>query len=257
MSHSLTRYLDWFHYYVREFRQGTDEDVASIELKKDHSLRVLQEAKMITASLEIESWLADMVHIAALLHDVGRFPQYRQFKTFNDRQSVNHGRLGLEVIRETGILDNLLPEHRKLVLGAVFLHNRAILPDRLSPALSIMVRIIRDADKLDIIPTIISNLNPAAPASRVVSMGLSLDCRYSEDIYRKVALREFVDTSEMVWLNDYKLILLGWLPTLNFPASRRAVLERRYPERLLAILPLRTELTALGEAIRSHLLIGI
>jgi hypothetical protein len=49
--------------------------------------------------------------------------------------------------------------------------------------------------------------------------------------------RQPVDVSEMVWLNDFKLMLLGWLPTLNFPASRKAVLERRYPERLLALLP--------------------
>jgi hypothetical protein len=63
--------------------------------------------------------------------------------------------------------------------------------------------------------------------------------------------------SEMVWVNDFKLMLLGWLPTLNFPASRKAVLERRYIERLLAILPPRDELRALGEATRSYLLTGI
>jgi hypothetical protein len=52
-------------------------------------------------------------------------------------------------------------------------------------------------------------------------------------------------------------MLLGWLPTINFPASRKAVLERRYPERLLAILPPREELLVLGENIRSYLLTGI
>jgi len=257
-AYDLLRYLDWFQSCVEGFYFGTREDVANIDLKKDHSLRVLQEAEMIAASLQVESPLADIVHITALFHDVGRFPQYRQFKTYNDRQSLNHARLGVTVLRGADILDGLLPEHRRLVLGAVFLHNRPVLPDRLSVAQSVIVRIIQDADKLDIIPTVMANLDPAAPANRVVSLGLSPDSEhYSEAVYRKVAMRQPVDMNEMVWVNDFKLMLLGWLPALNFPASRKAVLERRYTERLLAILPAQAELIALGEDIRSHLLIGM
>jgi hypothetical protein len=48
-----------------------------------------------------------------------------------------------------------------------------------------------------------------------------------------------------------------WLPTLNFPASRQAVLERKYLERLLALLPPPQDLLALGEDIRSDLVTGI
>jgi hypothetical protein len=257
-AYDLPRYLEWFQSYIEGFYFGTNEDVANIDLKKDHSLRVLQEASMLTASLQVDSPLVDIVHIAALLHDVGRFPQYREFKTYNDRKSVNHARLGVTVMRGADILDRLLPEHRRLVLGTVFLHNRTILPARLSFAQSLIVRIIQDADKLDIIPTVMATLDPAAPAKRVVSLGLSLDPdHYSEAIYKKIARRQPVDVSEMVWLNDFKLMLLGWLPTLNFPASRKAVLERRYPERLMALLPPREELLALGEDIRSDLLNGM
>lgn len=256
-AYDLSRYLEWFQSYIKESYFGTDEDVANLDLKRDHSLRVLEEARIVTASLQVASPLVDIVHITALLHDVGRFPQYREFKTYNDRKSVNHARLGVAVLRGADILDRLLPEHRRLVLGAVFLHNRTILPARLSSAQSLIVRIIQDADKLDIIPTVMASLDPAAPANRVVSLGLSLDPgHYSEVIYQKIARRQPVDVGEMVWLNDFKLMLLGWLPTLNFPASRMTVLERRYPERLLALLPPRKELLALGEDIRSDLLNG-
>lgn len=66
-------------------------------------------------------------------------------------------------------------------------------------------------------------------------------------------MRKPVDMNEMNWLNDFKLVLLGWLHTLNFPASRKAVLKRRYIERLTAILPSEPELVALGEEINSQL----
>jgi hypothetical protein len=170
-AYDLSRYLRWFQSYIKGFYFGTEEDVANMDLKKDHSLRVLQEARMLTDSLQLASPLADIVHIAALFHDVGRFPQYRQFKTYNDRKSPSHARLGVVVMRGTDILDRLLPEDRKLVLGTIFLHNRPVLPARLSSAQSLIVRIIQDADKLDIIPTVMANLDLAAAPSRVVSWG--------------------------------------------------------------------------------------
>jgi len=255
--YDLSQYLSWFQSFVKGFYFGTEEDVANINLKKDHSLRVLREAGMLTTSLQLPSPLADVVHIAALFHDVGRFPQYRQFKTYNDRESLNHASSGVAVMRRADILCRLVPTDRKLVLAAIFLHNRPVLPARLSSTQSLILRIIQDADKLDIIPTVMANLEPAAPSSRVVSLGLAPDSdRYSDAVYRKVADRQPVAMSEMVWVNDFKLMLLGWLPTLNFPASRRVVLERSYPERLQALLPPRRELMTLASDIRAFLLTG-
>jgi len=255
--YDLSQYLSWFQSFVKGFYFGTEEDVANINLKKDHSLRVLREAGMLTTSLQLPSPLADVVHIAALFHDVGRFPQYRQFKTYNDGESLNHACSGVAVMRRADILCRLVPADRKLVLAAIFLHNRPVLPARLSSTQSLILRIIQDADKLDIIPTVMANLEPAAPSSRVVSLGLApASDRYSDAVYRKVVDRTPVAISEMFWVNDFKLMLLGWLPTLNFPASRRAVLERSYPERLLALLPPRRELLTLASDIRAFLRTG-
>lgn len=255
--YDLSQYLSWFQSFVKGFYFGTEEDVANIDLKKDHSLRVLREAGMLTTSLQLPSPLADVVHIGALFHDVGRFPQYRQFKTYNDRESLNHACSGVAVMHRADILRRLAPADRKLVLAAIFLHNRPVLPARLSATQSLILRIIQDADKLDIIPTVMANLEPAAPSSRVVSLGLAPDSdRYSDAVYRKVVDRQPVAMSEMFWVNDFKLMLLGWLPTLNFPASRRAVLERSYPERLLALLPPRRELLTLASDIRAFLRTG-
>ena len=40
--YDLPRYLEWFQSYLKGFYCGTDEDLANIDLKKDHSLRVLR-----------------------------------------------------------------------------------------------------------------------------------------------------------------------------------------------------------------------
>ena len=44
---------------------------------------------------------------AALLHDAGRFQQYAEYKTFSDALSEDHAELGVKVIQNSGLLDNV------------------------------------------------------------------------------------------------------------------------------------------------------
>lgn len=124
MAHDLKQYVEWFNKYSQSFTRGTPQDLNNISIKRAHSLRVLQNAIQISAPLEMGAELAQLTHLAALFHDVGRFLQYERFQTFDDRNSANHAALSVAVLREKDALALLTPEHRRLVLGAVFLHNR-------------------------------------------------------------------------------------------------------------------------------------
>jgi hypothetical protein len=53
----------------------------------------------------------------------------------------------------------------------------------------------------------------------------------------------------MRYINDFKLLLISWVFDLNFPASRRAFLNRGYADELLRSLPERPELTGLKDRI--------
>ena len=43
----------------------------------------------------------------ALLHDIGRFEQYAKYRTFVDKDSVNHAELSVKVIDSNNILESL------------------------------------------------------------------------------------------------------------------------------------------------------
>ena len=62
------------------------------------------------------------------MHDAGRFPQYRRWRTFRDSESDNHARLGLEVMREQQVLAHLSPDEQLLIEEAVRFHNLLALP---------------------------------------------------------------------------------------------------------------------------------
>jgi len=246
MEQGINRYLDWFQNFARGFMQGSPEDDKNIMIKIDHSLRVLDNARKITRSIDPDHSLTLLCHLAALFHDVGRFPQYTRFRTFNDRISANHARLSVDVLREVDILSELSSEHRRLILGAIFLHNRRTVPYGLGSDLNLMARIIRDADKLDIFPVMLSHLEPGSPRNGVVTLNLKPHpTAYTEKILHDVQSRKLGKYEEMVWINDLKLLQCSWVYDLNFPVSRRMVLELGYIERTLDLLPEEPEFMAL------------
>ena len=50
----------------------------------------------------------DLAWLTGLLHDIGRFEQVRRYGTFNDAKSIDHGKLGVEILFLEGKIDNVI-----------------------------------------------------------------------------------------------------------------------------------------------------
>jgi|WetSurMetagenome_2_1015567.scaffolds.fasta_scaffold01871_8 hypothetical protein len=258
MIYDLDQHIEWFENYSEGFfRGGNPEDRTNLAIKKEHSLRVLDNARRISASLELDGGLARLTHLAALFHDVGRFPQYERFRTFNDRNSANHAALSVAVLKKTDALSKLTPEHRRMVLGAILLHNRQFLPSALPPQLDVITRIVRDADKLDIFPVLIAHFSPDFPANGVVTLDLRTHpTAYTESIFGEVQAGKTGKYEEMIWINDLKLLLCSWVYDLNFPVSRKIVLQAGYLDAIFGSLPPDPKFIALRQQLSQVLSVG-
>jgi len=243
-------HIAWFEDHVRSFLTGDLKDDAHIELKRDHSFKVLAEARAITPTLDLVPGLARAAHLAALYHDAGRFPQYRTYKTFKDAQSANHAHLGARSLRGQAGLADLEPATRALVLGAVVMHNRRELPAGISDELALVTRIVRDSDKLDIIRIMLDHLRPGGKESDVVMLHVEDDPeRYTPAIVTQIKAGRIGDYALMRYRNDFTLLLLSWVFDLSFRASRRTFLERGHLDELCGLLPRTPELTRIGDRI--------
>ncbi len=253
-GYSFQIYEQWFREYTRKFLVGSEFDVANVQLKIDHTLRVLEFARQIIRGEGSIVSFKEPAELAALFHDVGRFPQYARYQTFNDYMSVNHAYLGVVTLKQHRVLENLPAAARKLVLGAVALHNRRALPRGLPQELRDLTRIVRDADKLDIFQVMLAHFNPGAGHNKVVNLELRPDPdKYTEAILEQVLQRKMVNYREMEWVNDFKLMLCSWIYDLRYGVSRRVAEERGYLEKLLELLPHSPEFVKLGRQLREDL----
>lgn len=256
MGYDIGQCRAWFQSFTNDFFQSDadDADRENIRLKIDHSLRVLDRAFQITAAMDIDEETKGLAHIAALFHDVGRFPQYMRYRTFVDRQSVNHALLSVDVLRKNGVLQGLPEISRRQVLGAIWLHNRFSISSGLSPKLDLLARIIRDADKLDIFYILVSRFRSDSSTDNTVLFHLKPHpSAYTRTIMEAITSRRLGRYDEMVWINDFKLLLCGWIYDLNFDISREILLKSGLFESMLSVLPDLPEMVSLKKLLRSSL----
>jgi len=256
-GYQLVHYAEWFRQFTASFLQGSTFDVGNVQLKIDHSQRVLELTQRLTAALAPPPELAALAHLAALFHDVGRFPQYARYQTFHDQQSINHALQGVLTLKEHRVLAALPDVAQKLVLAAIACHNRRVLPPRLTPVARYLTCIIRDADKLDIFAVMLTHFAPEAPPNKVVNLGLKMHPdNYTPAILAAVRQRQMVNYQHMIWVNDFKLLLCSWLYDLNFQPSREIVQERGYLEQLFTYLPQKPEFVHLRQQLAGDLALG-
>jgi hypothetical protein len=240
--------------FAREHFPVDGQDRANMALKLDHCLRVFQEAETITIRECLPSSATRRSLWAALFHDVGRFPQYATHKTFDDRKSTDHGRLGVRILKRRDLLTALDEQDRKAVLAAVVLHNKRFLPPDLPDWATIPARVVRDADKLDIFRVMLEHLRPGARDNPVVTLELRDEPGVCTDVLvDQILAGKLGDYARMRTLNDFRLLLCSWAFDLHFPASRKAVQDRGYLNELLDELPDLPKIRRVREAVLSAL----
>jgi hypothetical protein len=250
----LQPYVGWFAEFVGGLTIPAPEDQENIDLKRDHCLKVMEEASAIVQESGLDEHGSRLALIASLFHDLGRFHQYLIYGTFKDADSEDHARLGLRCLRGADILSALPGEDRKAVLQAVLLHNRRALPDRVTGRSRTICQVVRDADKLDILRVLLTHLEPNGKRNSVVTLGLAQDpLAYTPDLLESIRSGQMARYESMVWENDFAILLLSWIYDFNFPITCRMFLARGYLDRLVALLPPEAVFEDLHQGLSRHL----
>jgi hypothetical protein len=228
----------WFHDYCGSFTSSDPAEQRNFSVKEFHTHEVCTNIVRIGRELSLEESDLLLAEAIALFHDVGRFLQYHTYRTFDDSISVNHAALSAQILIEKETLAALNREERDMVLRAVTLHNVFELPKNLDERTLLFVKLIRDADKLDILRVVREYfLDDGSGRADAVALGLPDAPGYSPVVLKSVQQGTMARKADLTTQNDFKLLMLSWLYDLNFTASHRIVIERRDIDHIASILP--------------------
>ncbi len=226
----------WLDAYVEEFYIGDERFDSAIRLKLRHTRNVAAEAWDIARSLGLSHEDCCLARIGGLLHDAGRFEQYARYQTYRDAKSEDHAVLGVKVLCRAGILDRLGLEEGEVIRDVVLHHNRACLPMGWTSRPLRLLKLVRDADKIDIFRVVTEHYG-GRETNRAVEVGLPDEPKISEAVVERIRNGLPARVEDVRTLNDFKLLQLGWVFDINFPHSFEILRKRRYLQSVRAALP--------------------
>lgn len=248
----------WFEAYVRGFDVDDPGMRENISLKAEHTRRVCENIVEIATSLGLAPPDLATAEAAALLHDIGRFEQYRRYRTFADGRSEDHGALGASIIRENGVLADASPADADVVNRAVACHNRIAVPEDADGRFLLILKLLRDADKLDIWRVVTAYYRrTTGERNPAVELDLPDGEGVSDSVYQGLMAGRPIRMADLRVLNDFKLLQMGWVYDLNFSKSFQMVAERGYLEAIRHALPGERRVDAVYERVLAHLEAGI
>ena len=135
-----------------KYTSNYDLNDINLKSKYNHSYRVM---KLMTKYAEKLGWNKQDIELAkiiGLLHDYGRFEQYRIYKNFIDLKTIDHADKSVEELFDKNEIVNFTnrTEDYDLIRFAIKNHNKLTIEDTDNQEYIKFAKLIRDADKVDI-----------------------------------------------------------------------------------------------------------
>lgn len=229
---------DWFQRHIVTFREADPLHQRNLDLKEKHTSRVCAASERIASGLGLGENDRRIASITALFHDLGRFPQYRKYRTFRDPDSENHSKLSLWELKRHHILHTLDLSERRVISHAIYFHNRLQIAEHLDATTTLHCQLIRDADKVDIL-RIMGEHFQAEESERnpVVTLGLDSDSTVREEVYRLLFSGKTMSYANLKTVNELKVLQMSWVFDINFRPTFEILRERNDIDKLAATLP--------------------
>jgi len=227
-----------FNTYYNSFRNLSEEDTKNFKIKKDHSFRVAGLAIMLADDLNMNDDEKRLAYFIGLFHDIGRFSQLSKFGTFHDAKSVDHAEYSVKVLDETGIIKLVGIENEKIIKTAILNHNKLKIEKRLSEKEFLHSKILRDADKLDILKVLTDyyTINNSSP-NHTLTWELPVGQEVSKSVGKEILAGKLVSKKNVVSEIDVKVMQMSWVFDLNFKVSFEYLLQKRFIEKIYNSLP--------------------
>lgn len=212
----------------KNYVENYNSEDKKIALKIAHMERVSQMSKKIAKSLKLEKEDIELAELIGLLHDIGRLEQIKQYNTFIDRESINHGEFGVKILFEEGKIRDFIStsKYDEIIKKAILNHNKKKIEEGLSRREMLHSKIIRDADKIDIFYIMTFDKLETIYESKNLT-----EEKITDEIFREFMEDRKIDYSKNQNSADIVVANFAYVYDLYFNYSLKYIYESQYLEK--------------------------
>lgn len=225
MNIDLEKAKQTFKEYVKNYNPEDEK----IKLKIAHIERVSQIAKQLAEKLKLDQEDIELAELIGLLHDIGRFEQVKRYHTFIDKNSINHGELGVKILFDNGFIRDFIKDDKydEIIKLAILNHNKNNIEKGLTERENLHAKIIRDADKTDIFSILIREKKENAWEKADLSNDTITDEIYTEFMEGKKINYKNRKTSADILVSHF-----AYVYDFYFEPTKEAIKQNNYLDKL-------------------------
>jgi HD superfamily phosphohydrolase YqeK len=219
-----------------DFLNGFDRENEKVKLKIVHTYGVVDAAHEIAVRMNLDEEEILLAELIALLHDIGRFEQLRQYDSF-EPTTMDHAAYGVQILfGEQRMIRKFIPEDRfdPIIRHAIARHSDYQLKMTGNQKMDLQAALLRDADKLD-------NCRVKLEESIEVLLGLDAKTagkqKISDPIWQTCLERKSILSSDRVTKMDYWVSYIAYFFDINFAATARIIQEQAYIDHIIDRIP--------------------
>lgn len=211
-----------------------------IVLKIQHTFRVMEWSRKIAENLNLSKEDIELATLIGLLHDLARFEQRRLYNTFSDSKSKDHGDWAVTILEENEYIRKYIEDNQydDIIKTAVRNHNKFKIQDGLDERTLLHSKIVRDADKLDIMYEGVHMFyNNPDEIEKIENLPIAQE--YYEQFIQSKQIFKKNDPTVL----DGMICLISFIFDLNFDYSKKVILKENYINDILNRFDFKNEKT--------------
>ena len=211
--------------FFDKYTSNYDMTIKENNYKYHHSYRVMEQMLTLAKNMSLPSKDIELAKCIGLLHDIARFEQFKRYSNFND-DVFDHGNYAVEILKETDALKHFEVDESdyEVVYKAIKNHNKYAIEANLTPRELLFAKMIRDADKLDILYAIGNDKLKGI----VYEDDSEISKRVENDFYHhKLIKRNFKENE-----NENLVVLFSFVFDFNFTISLKLIKHNEYYQKI-------------------------
>lgn len=212
-----------------KYTSNYDVNDTNIKRKIDHSIRVEKISSNLANKLNLKKEYAEIATLIGLLHDIGRFEQYRRYNLFSDyKTNLDHGDLGVEILKENNYLREYIEENSydEIILKAIKNHNKFMIENNLNDEELLFCKLIRDSDKIDI-------LFEAVTMFWENKTDIIEDSYLSQEIIDNFKMHKLIERKQEETVLDGVFDVIAFVFDINFKESFEIIKKEDYINKII------------------------
>lgn len=217
----------------------------------EHINNVVENSRILADSLELNANETAMAEIAALFHDIGRLTALlpEKYPIFSD-----HADASIEYLKLNDDFLQLDLKAQEIIIQIIKNHNKPELPKKENENVLFYIKLLRDADKLDVWRETANFLiRKSGKPNMSIDLALSDKAVVTPSFCKIIIDGGIPNKKDLVTINDLVIFQMAWVFDLNFKKSFQIVNQKQYIRHLYESLPKNDNVIEIYRMIRIYI----